>query len=136
MSWLSRDIDDLLKKDITKDERKNLKYIRTYIDKYITSINERIDEDSCKRIKRKVFNYKPKLEALNSNKHQRVSLIEDDFLDMAYVTVEKFCLNCPGTEKDCSLRNCLTNALVPELNLPEENRPCGYMFTKAELGLE
>lgn len=38
--------------------------------------------------------------------------------------------------KKCSIRSALHSAFIPDINLPSENKPCGYMYKQEEVNFK
>lgn len=130
------DIERIINGNVTDDEKEQLLKIKDGMKNYYKLVLQRINNDSKERLKSKNENYTVKLDAKNSNKHQRVTLIEDDFYDLACETLDACCKGCDGKRKKCSIRSALHSAFIPDINSPSENKPCGYMYKQEEVNFK
>lgn len=131
LGHLSRNIEELIQEDISPGERKNLKYVNTYLQKYFKCMRERIDDDSVKRLTRKLHTYVPVLTPISETKH--VILDRDDFLDLSEVILDERCKGCKGI-KNCAIEKAFHENFIPELKIiGKENRYCPYMWNEEDM---
>ncbi|SEA05199.1 hypothetical protein SAMN04515656_10315 [Eubacterium aggregans] len=132
LAHLLENIDEILKKDISKEEKTDLKYLRTYTKRYIHHAKERIDKKSDDRLKVKVKNYVPKLEPVRKYGDPVFNLAQDDFYDLVEEVMAIKCCDCPGV-LGCRTREVLHDNFIPILTVTDESNPCEYMYKFTDL---
>lgn len=101
----------------SRNERKYLKYCRTYSEKYLRAIYDRIGPEEYKRLEKFNSQYNLKAFPQNSKELERVSMDKDSMMDLIEFAVEGKCNCCEAEDPgECRLRQSLTNAFVPTLN--------------------
>ncbi len=99
------------------EERKFLKYCKTYSGKYLRTIFKRIGSEEYKRLEKFNNQYDLKVFPKGGAELERVNLDKDSMLDLIEYAIDGKCDNCivkdPST---CRLRSAMINAFVPQLN--------------------
>lgn len=130
-----KEAEKMLERDISKGERKHLKYIRTYIKHYIHEVEERIGKEKARELNVFTGKYECKLLAKTDRRLERVTLEMDDAYDLVEYAIDQNCNCCDGKDAGmCKLHKVLVNCMVPASALAEEMKAgmCEYWISEQE----
>lgn len=130
-----KEAEKMLERDISKGERKHLKYIRTHIKHYIHEVEERIGKEKTRELNVFTGKYECKLLAKTDRRLERVTLEMDDAYDLVEYAIDQNCNCCDGKDAGmCKLHKALVNCMVPASASAEEMKVgmCEYWISEQE----
>ncbi len=132
----------VLHENLTKEEAKYIKTSRTYFNKFLHSVQERLPEKEKEKLLKRYSNFhlsiqdKWLLKKFHDEMNEKANTVRMErnlFNKFAIQLFNKNCKDCTKTSKDCELHDILYENLFPA----EENlKNCCYAFESNEAKLE
>ena len=117
--------------NISKEETKCLKYINTYIDKYIEALTNRVGKEENKRIYNEAMNNKVELKPKS---YEGQLLVDKDCLEeVCRMAVEANCFGCKRVGwHNCGLYKCMHKVGMGKVD--EDYDGCEFYYPPLEEG--
>ena len=114
---------------LSKDEIKFLKYINTYIDKYIQALEDRVGKQEIQRIYNEAIN--SRIEVKPKSYEGQFIVDKDSLEEVARMAVEANCFGCKRKDwHNCGLYKCMHKVGIG--NVDEDYDGCEYYYPVAD----
>ncbi|MCR3760398.1 hypothetical protein KYB31_15580 [Clostridium felsineum] len=127
------------RKNLTKEEHKNLKYANTYLSKFCESVYNRLNDKEQKQLDKRLkkFDFRlvddytlQKVYRDMSDRMQNAVVPREQFNNWCEEIMERNCNECNKDWKECRLHEVFENNFVPESSWGLDN--CRYAYKDIE----